>query len=164
MKTKKSIQIKSVPYFPKTVRAIGAIFCLFGLAMLWTLPVIGLLFIFITTVLYTTHYGFEISTGPNSFREYVWILGFKEGKRTPFKAIEFLFIQPGTFTFLTYVLREKSLPAFEAYIKFEGRNEVHFITDTNKDKLINRMEPSAKFLNVPILDYTEGNPATVFEP
>ena len=162
--TKTTIRFKTSDYFPKTVRAIGALFCIFGLAMIWTVPVIGLLFLFITAVTFTTHYGFEVNTRPNSFREYVWVLNWKDGRAAPFNAIEFLFIQPGQHTFLTYGLREKTLPAFEGYVKFEGRNEVHFITDTNKERLITRMKPLSRFISVEIKDYSDGQPETVFVP
>lgn len=158
------IRIKSSNYFPKTVRAIGALFCIFGLAMIWTSPIIGLLFLFITAVTITTHYGFEVNTQPTSFREYVWVLGWKDGKIASFKSIEFLFIQPGNFTFLTYSLKEKTLPAFEAYVKFEDRNEVHFLTDTKKDRLLTKITPLAQLTNVEIRDYSDGKPVTVFAP
>ena len=157
-------RIKTSNYFPKTVRAIGALFCIFGLAMVWTSPIIGLLFLFITAVTISTHYGFELNTKPNSFREYVWVLGWKNGKVEPFKSIEFLFIQQGKFTFLTYGLKEKTLPAFEAYVKFEARNEVHFLTDTIKERLINKIIPIAQFINVEIKDYSDGLPETIFTP
>lgn len=121
----------------------------------------GLLFIFIAVVIYTTHYGFEINLNPNSFREYVWVLGYREGKKSPFKAIEFLFIQRGNFRFLTYSLREKELPAFEGYLKFEGRNEVQMLTDVNKETLIHKLKNLAAPLRVEIKDYSDGNPVVV---
>ena len=139
-------------------------FCIFGLAMIWTSPVIGLLFLFITLVIFTTHYGFEINLHPNSFREYVWVLGWMDGGKTAFKSIEFLFIQRGKFTFLTYSLQEKEQPAFEGYLKFEGRNEVHALTEVNKEKLIAKMENLANSLKVSIKDYSDGNPVTIFSP
>lgn len=163
-KDKGYIRLKSSNYFPKTVRVIGVLFCIFGLAMIWTSPVIGLLFLFITAVTFTTHYGFEINTKPNSFREYVWVLGWRDGKISPFKAIEFLFIQRGNHTFLTFGLRERTSPAFEAYVKFEGRNEVHFLTEVDKDKLISKIITLAKFLSVEIKDYSDGNPVTIYTP
>ena len=159
-----SIGVKTLSYFPKTVKAIGAVFFIFGLAMIWTTPVIGLLFIFITTVIFTTHYGFEINTNPNSFREFVWVLGWKEGRKLPFKSIEFLFIQPGKFTFLTYGLRERTLPAHEGYIKFEGRNEVEILSDVDKDKLVAKLTSLAQSLEVDIRDYSDGNPVIIFRP
>ena len=162
--SKNFIRLKTSDYFPKTVRAIGVLFSIFGLTMIWTVPVIGLLFLFITAVTFTTHYGFEINTNPNSFREYVWVLNWKDGKTAPFKSIEFLFIQPGKHTFLTYGLKEKILPAFEGYVKFEGRNEVHFLTDISKERLILKMKPLSQFLSVDIRDYSEGQPTTVYTP
>jgi hypothetical protein len=162
--TKTSIRLRTSDYFPKTVRAIGTLFCVFGLAMIWTAPIIGALFLFITAVTFTTHYGFEINTRPNSFREYVWVLSWKDGKVAPFKSIEFLFLQEGKHTFLTYGLKEKTLPAYEAYIKFEGRNEVHFLTDTNKERLISKIKPISEFISVEIMDYTSGEPVTLFTP
>lgn len=163
-KTKDYIRLKSSSYFPKTVRVIGVLFSIFGLAMIWTSPVIGLLFLFITAVTFTTHYGFEINTKPNSFREFVWVLGWRDGKVAPYKSIEFLFIQKGKHTFLTYGLRERTLPAFEAYVKFEARNEVHFLTDINKEKLISKITLIAEFLSVEIRDYSDGNPITIYVP
>lgn len=161
---KNIIQVKTTYYFPKTVRAIGAVFCIFGLAMIWATPVVGLLFIFVTTVIFSTHYGFEIILGANTFREFVWVLGWKDGKRSGFKAIEFFFIQPGKFSFLTYALSERTVSAFEGYIKFDGRNEVHILTDTSKERLIAKIEALAKKLEVPIRDYSEGNPIDLFTP
>ena len=163
-KKKNFIRLKASNYFPKTVRAIGALFCIFGLAMVWTSPIIGLLFLFITAVTITTHYGFEVNTAPNSFREYVWVLGWKDGKVAPFKSIEFLFIQQGQYTFLTIGLKEKTLPAYEAYVKFEARNEVHFLTDTSKERLIGKIMAVAQFIQVEIKDYSAGQPIIVFTP
>ena len=157
-----TISVKTSSYFPKTVRAIGAVFLIFGVAMIWNSVILGLLFVFITTVIFTTHYGFEVVVGPNSFREYVCVLGWKDGRKTAFKAIEFLFIQEGKFTFLTYSLKEKALPAFEGYIKFECRNEVHVLTNIDKEKLIASMKILATSLLVPIKDYSDGSPVTIF--
>jgi hypothetical protein len=161
VRTTSSLRVKTSNFFPKTVRAIGAVFGIFGLAMVWTSTILGLLFIFIAVVIYTTHYGFEINTNPNSFREYVWVLGFKEGKKSPFKAIEFLFIQRGYFRFLTYSLSEKELPAYEGYLKFEGRNEVQMLTDISKENLIAKLKNLASPLDVEIKDYSEGNPVVI---
>jgi hypothetical protein len=162
-KRSSTIRVKTSSYFPKTVKAIGAVFFIFGLAMIWTTPVIGVLFIFITAVIFSTHYGFEINSSPNSFREFVWVLGLKEGKKLPFKSIEFFFIQPAKLVFLTYSLQEKALPAYEGYIKFEGRNEVEILKDVNKDRLISKLINLAQHLNVDIRDYSDGNPVTIFQ-
>jgi len=157
----RTLRVKTAYFFPKTIRAIGAMFCIFGLAMVWTTTILGLLFIFIAVIIFNTHYGFEIHTGPNYFREYVSVFGLKEGKKLPFKAIEFIFIQRGNFRFLTYTLREKELPAFEAYLKFEGRNEIQMLTEVNKDNLLNKLRNLAKPLNVPIKDYSDGDPVVI---
>lgn len=132
--------------------------------MVISAPVLGALFAFITIVIFTTHYGFEIEVKPNFVREYISILGFRNGKRSSFKEAEFIFIQPGKIRFLTYALQEKELDGFEAYVKFEGRNEVLILTNEKKDKLINIVKSGALLLHVPIRDYTDGNPITVFEP
>jgi hypothetical protein len=157
-------KIKTSSYFPKTVRAIGAMFGIFGLAMIWTGPVIGMLFLFIAAVIFTTHYGFEFELNPNNYREFVWVLGWMDGKKIPFKAVDFLFIQRGKFSYLTFTLQERERPAFEGYIKFEGRNEAQVLTDISKDKLINKLKTLANHIGVPILDYSEGNPVQIFSP
>ena len=162
--SKQSIRIKTSYYFPKTVRAIGAVFGLFGLAMVWTSPILGLLFVFITVVIFTTHYGFEISVHPNYVREYISVLGFYEGKKSPYKAVEFVFIQPGQLRFLTYWLSEKVSDGFEAYIKFDGRNEIMILAMHRKEDLIHVMKGMATRLQVPIRDYTDGIPVPIYEP
>jgi hypothetical protein len=159
-----NIRIKTVQYFPKTVRAIGAVFGLFGLVMIWETPVIGLLFLFVTAVIFSTHHGFEINLEPNYFRDYVWVLGWMDGNKSNFKKVEFLFLQIGKHSFLTYSLKEKEVAAFEGYLKLEGRNEVHFLTDVNKERLILKMERLASRLQVAIMDYSNGNPVRIFEP
>lgn len=162
--SKQIIRFKTAYYFPKTVRAIGAIFGLFGLAMVLTSPVLGLLFMFITLVIFTTHYGFEISVQPNSVREYIFVLGFKEGKRSPFNSIEFIFVQPGKLRYLTYSLMEKENDCVEAYLKFEGRNEMMMLAMAKKENLITAVKNIAARLKVEIRDYSDGNPVTIFEP
>ena len=132
--------------------------------MIWNTPVIGLLFLFVTTVIFSTHHGFEINLEPNYFRDYVWVLGWMDGNKSNFKKVEFLFIQIGKHAFLTYSLGEKEVPAFEAYFKFEDRNEVHFLTDVNRQRLILKMERLASRLEVPIMDYSIGNPVCIFMP
>lgn len=146
------------------MRAIGAVFGIFGLAMIWTGPVLGLLFLFISTVIFTTHYGFEMVLDPNSYREFVWVLGWIEGRKIPFKAVDYLFIQKGKYSYLTYTLREKEIDAFEGYVKFEGRNEAQVLTDISKENLIHKLMNLANQIRVPIFDYTEGNPIQIFPP
>lgn len=163
-KSKQTIHIKTSYYFPKAVRAIGAVFGLFGLAMIWTSPVLGLLFIFITVVIFTTHYGFEIMVQPNSVREYISVLGFKEGRRSPYNSIEFIFIQPGQLRYLSYTLSEKVSDGFEAFLKFEGRNEMLVLALLRKETLVQSMKSVATRLQVPIRDYTDANPIIIFEP
>jgi hypothetical protein len=163
-KLNRSIYFKTAYYFPKTVRAIGAVFGLFGLAMLLSSPVLGALFMFITLVIFTTHYGFEIEMQPNAVREYIGILGFRNGKRNAFKDVEFIFIQSGKLRYLTYALREKEVEGFEAYLKFEGRNEMLMLALEKKDRLVATMKGIASRLHIPIRDYTSGEPITVFKP
>lgn len=161
--TKQILRFKTAYYFPKTIRAIGAIFGLFGLAMMLTSPVLGVLFMFITMVIFTTHYGFEIAIKPNSIREYISVLGFREGKRNPFNAIDFIFIQPGKIRYLTYLLGERESDCYEAYLKFEGRNEMMMMAIIKKENLVSSMRGIASRLQVPIRDYSDGNPVVIYE-
>lgn len=154
-------RIKTAYYFPKIIRLLGAIFSIFGLAMVWTAPIIGSLFLFITLVIFSTHYGFEIQLGTNQFREFVWVLGYKDGRKHAFKAAEFIFIQPGKWKTLSYTLKEKDVEGYEAYLKFEGRNEQLVIHHANKEHLVQLMRQLSNYLKVPIKDYSDGNPVII---
>ena len=162
--SRQTVRFKTAYYFPKPVRAIGSVFGIFGLAMIFTSPVLGGLFLFITVVIFTTHYGFEITLKPNGVREYIFLLGFREGKGSPFNAIDFIFIQPGRMRYLTYTLGEHVSDCFEAYLKFEGRNEIMMLTHIRRDSLLQQARQVATRLQVPIRDYTDGNPTIIYEP
>lgn len=59
---------------------------------------------------------------------------------------------------------EKENDCVEAYLKFEGRNEMMMLAMAKKENLITAVKNIAARLKVEIRDYSDGNPVTIFEP
>lgn len=130
----------------------------FGVASVWLLgsqhPVWGGFFLFLTVLVLTTRYGFEIDLKSKTCRKYLWMAGVKRGEFKQFQELQYLFIEKNKVNQrngLTTATRE----VFSGYIKFSETENIHLASERRKDQLMEMMNKMASDLNIKIVDYTD---------
>lgn len=161
---RKVIDFKTSGYFPGFVVFFGAVLLLLAFLVLLTKPVIGIIMAVVSVVILTTHYRFGIDLTDKSYRDYLWILGFKNGPRKKFDAIQYLFIKKSKVSQTMHLRAASSTihkEQFDGYLKFSENDKVHLISHDDKDKLIEKLRRISTALNTSIVDYTRENPQEV---
>ena len=90
----RTYDFKTADYFPFHVILVGAGLVVIGISMV-TMGLYpgGLIVLLISILLLTTHYRFHINFDTNEYRDYVWVLGLKNGKTIRFETIDYIFIK-----------------------------------------------------------------------
>jgi hypothetical protein len=155
-----SYTFDTLPYVPRRF-VFGFFFLLvafFGL-MTGTYWLIGVGFL-ISILCLTSFYKVEINTSEKWFKEYTWILGIKVGERVPYKTLDYLFINVGkvTETINSRIkTKTKTRDEYRGFIKFDGKEKIHILTNGDYKKLAKDLTELAKTLNTHLIDYSSGH-------
>ncbi|RDC63775.1 hypothetical protein [Adhaeribacter pallidiroseus] len=106
----------------------------------------------------TTHYGLEVNVGNKTFKQYLWIVGFKQYKSKAYEIIEYAFVQSGKVRQnLESVAGFNSITisVYNGYIKFSEKDKIHIIQAKDKETVIRRLQVLATDLNLEIVDFTD---------
>ena len=162
--TNKAITFKVLPYFP--IRFVWAfaisLVSLYSLVenKYWLLGATALLII----ICLTTQYRVDVNLKDKWFKEYVWILGMKNGDLVKFSKLDYLFINKGKVSQTvgsrvqtTTVTRDE----YRGFIKFDGDEKIHILSYANHDKLLKAMRAAAESLQARLFDYSSGQAVQV---
>jgi hypothetical protein len=108
----------------------------------------------------TTHYGLEVNVSSKTFKQYVWIMGFKQYKSKAYDLIEYAFVQSGKVRQnLESVagFNSISISVYNGYIKFSEEDKIHIIQAKDKETVIKRLQVLATDLNFEIVDFTDAD-------
>lgn len=157
---------KTTRYFSWPFILLSVFVSVFGFVLLMKSIIGGLLVLTGCILVFSTHYGISIDFDKKEFRDYVWILGMKQGDKTKFDTIEYLFIKKAQLT-QTMGLRAATSTiqkdVFDGYLKFSEQDKVHIMTKDRKESLLEKLKPISKKLNIKIIDYSEGEYAKTLE-
>ena len=155
-----SLHFVVLPYMPRrfAFTFFSFLVAFFGL-MTATYWLIGIGFL-ISIICFTTFYKVEINTSEKWFKEYTWLLGFKFGERVSYKTLDYLFINVGRVTETTgsriqsaTVTRDE----YRGFIKFDGQEKIHILTNDDYQKLAKKMTEVAKNFSTHLIDYSSGH-------
>lgn len=104
-------------------------------------------------------YGVEINLASKKYKEYVWLLGIKQGQYIPFQSIQYFFIKDfkvsqrvnSRIKSATFIEEE-----FRGFVKFDDDEKIHLLTKKNKEALIQKLKSIAQDLQVGLIDYSYG--------
>ena len=155
----KVIDFKTSGYFSWTLSFAGGLLGAAGLAFVFTNPVVGVILLLISLIVFTTHYRLRIDFDNKVFHDYLWILGLKNGDKGKFENVEYLFIKKSKVS-QTMHLRVASSTiqkeVYDGYLKFSEKDKIHLMTKDNKSDLIKKLRVISIALKVKIIDYSEG--------
>jgi uncharacterized protein YqfA (UPF0365 family) len=153
----RTIDFKTSAYFPKSIIFLGFIFTLVGVFILIQGQVAGIPVLLCCLLIFTTHYRLRVDLDNKIFSDYVWILGFKHGRKEKFDQLEYLFIKKGMVS-QTMSLRVASTTirkeVYDGYLKFSDTKKIHLLSNDSKSDLVKRLQKISVMLDVRIKDYT----------
>jgi hypothetical protein len=164
----KVFNFKTSSYFPATAVIFGVLLLPVGVILLFAYVAAGLAVLLTGIILLTTHYRLEIDLENKTFFDYVSFMGFlKSGERGRFDTVQYLFINTNrvsqTVNSRVSTMTVKKM-VFDGYLKFSDENKIHITTKNYKDNLVKKLRPISDQLNIPIIDYTQGEEGVVIHP
>jgi hypothetical protein len=150
-------------YFPAYMIFLGVVMLFVG-AVLFSLDMIfaPLCLILLSAMFFTGHYGLEIDTKNKRYREYISILGFKNGKEKTYQALCGILIKSSLMSQTMYSLSNHSssfrITEFDSYLEFDDGSRIHLISRRSKKKLLRKIQIISADLCVGILDKTTAQP------
>ena len=135
-----------------------------GFILLLQHPLAGSILFLISFILISTHYRLAIDFNAKVYHDYIWILGIKNGDKTKFEYVEYLFITKSKVSQSMNSLLSSSTfkkAVYNGYLKFSGDDKVHLMTKDDKEKLVAKLRPMSGELGVRIIDYSAGEPREI---
>ncbi|SKC87252.1 hypothetical protein [Ohtaekwangia koreensis] len=160
----KVIDFKNTIYFPWTIVFLGVCLLLASMFVIFESLIAGLALLFISFLIFTTHYRLSIDFEAKVFFDYIWILGMKSGSKQTFETIEYLFIKKNkTVQRMNHVVgySEVRKEKYDGYIKFSETQKIHLLAKDSKEVLLTKLRPISKQLNLKIIDYSTGVPVEI---
>lgn len=154
----KPLDFKTSGYFPGTFIFTAVILCMVAVPVIFMNVVGGLIMLLVSVIIFTTHYRFSIDPEQKVYRDYLWILGFRNGEKRRFERIEYLFIKTNNVSQTMNMKVASSTirkEVYDGYLKFSENEKVHLITKDSKKDLVARLRPISEALNIKIIDYSD---------
>jgi len=153
-----------LPYVPnRFVWSFG-----FSLVTFYALMVLNFWMLAISVIVIllclTTQYKVDVNPHEKWFKEYVWILGFKSGEAVKYSNIDYLFINRAKVTQTTSSQVQTTTVTkaeYRGFIKFNGNEKIHILTNSNQEKLMREMSEAAQSLQTRLFDYSSGQPVQI---
>lgn len=160
----KVIDFKTSGYFPWTIIFLGLVLAFVGFLFVVENPIVGVILLLISLIIFTTHYRLKIDFDNKVFHDYLWILGLKNGDKRKFENIEYLFIKKSKVSQTMYLRVASSTiqkEVYDGYLKFSEKDKIHLVTKDSKKDLIKKLRIMSASLRVKIIDYSEGEPKEI---
>ena len=149
-------------YLPLQFQYLGYILAIIGIVLLFTDPGwVGLFLLFaaglIIIIALSTRYMIEIDTKNKTYRDHLWFMGYKTGKKQSYDNIKHIYMTAGR---VTQTLNQRSITQhlehteYNGFLRFSDDNKVHLGSLVNENKMRRRLQKLAKSLNVDFDDLT----------
>lgn len=150
------VRLKTRNYFPPQFHILSYILIFFGIGLLVVEWYIGLILMILSFLVLTTHYGVEVDINKKLISEYLNILGFSKSDKTPFSAIEYIYINANTYSQeYGFVPRYyESGTMYTAYLKTADGIKIFLSDHKILRKLNRRIMPFANQLNIEVKNLT----------
>ena len=133
------ISFKTHYYFPFHFRALGVL--IIPVIVVPIFPMLSIGLFFLSFLLITSHYRLEINPELKTYKEILWIFGFKQGQTIPYDSLEYIFINTNKRNIdFGYAVRfSSSKKVFAAYLKLKNGTKLYLGENISETKLTSRM-------------------------
>jgi hypothetical protein len=143
------------PYFPGSLRALGASLLL--TIILPTHILAKIPFVLIGVILITSHYRLRFDMINKAYFDYIWVLGLRFGTWEKFEQIEYLFIKRNRMRQnMNSMMSTTTIhtAVYDGYLRISENNKIHLLTSRDKEAVMKKLKALSSLLQVDILDYT----------
>jgi hypothetical protein len=154
---KNVVDVKIADYFPWTMVALGAFMLIIGFIVVFQTFIVGLCFLVIGFFMVTTHYRLNINSKKKTYREYLWVMGYKKGTRKTYQELDYIYIQKNVerqTMHLRAVTTTIEKEIFDSFLKLSDQRNIHLKSDEDRRRLLHNIRPIANKLELEIYDYT----------
>jgi hypothetical protein len=144
-------------YVPIHLTAVGIGLFAGGIFYLTENIIVGIVMIAIGLLLSTTQYRLQISMANKYYREYVWILGIKWGKKITFDKVDYWYITKSKTSQEygpVYWRIHTDGHTYNGYLKFDDMDKIFVGDSAMKNRLINKITKVNAKLKLEIKDYS----------
>jgi hypothetical protein len=146
-------------YFPAYLIFLGVVMVLVSAVLLSKDHVITPLFLLLLScIFFTSHYGLVIDTEKRRYREYISILGVRQGTEKTYGSISGILLTCSypsqTMYSFSHHATTVSWKEFDSYLEFGDGHRVHLISRRRKKKLLKKIQCISRDLSVKVLDET----------
>lgn len=157
----KIVDFRTSGYFSGFIIFTGVGFVVLGLVTLGRNPIVGGILLFLSFLIFTTHYRLRIDLDKKTYHDYLWILGFRNGERGTFESVDYLFVRKSKISQKMQLRAASSTmhkEVFDGYLKLSGHHKIHLITNDDKESTVKFLKEKAALLNVPVMDHCVPEP------
>jgi hypothetical protein len=160
----KEFDFKTSGYFSGTIIFFGFLLIPVGLVAIADSVVLGVVLLFLSLIVLTTHYRLKVDPESKSFHDYLWVLGIKFGEKGTYETIEYLFIKKNKIT-QTMNMRVVSSTIkkdmYDAYLKLSPDEKIHLFSKEDHSKAVDRLKQLSQKLRVKVVDYSGAEPREI---
>ena len=155
---KSRISTVTTPYFPLPFILLGMLVLITtGIALSEYYGPVGFLLILVGVFVFAAHYRITINLIDQTYHDYLWIVGFKKGRKEKFRSIDGLFITENayrqTFSNFTSSTTKRGIE-YNGYIRF-GEEDIHLLSETDKAKVMEKLKDIQTILEGNLLSNAE---------
>ena len=155
---KSRISTATTPYFPLPFILLGMLTLITaGIALSEYYGPISLLLIPIGVFVFAAHYRLTINLVDQTYHDYLWIAGFKKGRKEKFRSINGLFLTENAYrqTFSNFTSSTtKRGTEYNGYIRFD-EEDIHLLSETSKAKVMEKLKDIQTILEGNLVSSTE---------
>ena len=147
---KNSLDISTQHYFPFHIVLLGCACIPLIVIPIYPLLSFGLLFLVI--LIFTTHYRLKIDRNFHTYKEYLWIVGFKRGDEKSLPGIEYLYInrvqRESEYGLVARLTMRRVV--YSAYLKLSNNVPVFLGESAKETKILNKAEQVSAFFGTEV--------------
>lgn len=131
---------------------IGIAFIFISLVISLMYPLLAIFLILLGILILSTHYRLAVDLEQKTYREYLWILGMKQGEVTPFEDLQEirvrLITQKITYGVVSRVNGRKQV--YTADLILDNQENLYLGEHSNEQKLMKKLDKVKEQLSIPI--------------
>ena len=144
---------------PIQFQFFGLMLFILGVAFFRNHPIISLIPVAISVLIFTGQMGIKFDRSNNTWKEYNSFFFIKFGKVITYHAVDRIFINSAKqrrrySTMYTGHSSTVSTQVWLGYLKFDDRTKIHLLTSERKEILLQKLERLSAFLKIEIMDTT----------
>lgn len=155
----KVFRLVSEKLFPMPFPVLALVLIVGGAALISSFPLVSIVMLLGSILIFTAHAGFEIDREKKEYREFNSFMGIRKSKVHTFQTVNRLLINSDRVTQrygrqLFKNKKELAYREYNIYLELQGGQRIYVATRKNKGELLHLAKALAAYLNVQVSDHS----------